>query len=510
MKSRKLLKQVSGFVAMTVVASMVLAGCGAKSENPAPTSTTSTSTSTVDAVKELAPYELTYYYPGAIQPDQEVVANEVNRLLKEKINATIKLNVVDFGQYSNKMKIVLAAGDPVDVCFTAHWANTYAEQVGKSSFNELGELLTNFGTDIKKQVPESWWPAVTIKNKIYGVPNIQFAATTPGIYVRKDLADKYKLDPNSINSIADIEPFLAAVKNGEKDVYPIELTKQNHYFGNQITLPKGYLTVGTYGMVNMNGDKYKVENFYASDIAKDYLKLVSKWYKAGYTLKDGATKDDTTAERKAGKFAVTFAGNVAPYEANKYKDQYGVEVYAIDFKKSIMDTNSIAATLNAIPVSSNDPQRAMMFLNLLYSDKQLYTTLTNGVEGTHYTKVADNVIDVPKDSKYNSGTGWLFGNVFNGFITKGSPDDMLQKQAEGNAKAIASPLLGFSFDTTPVKTEVAQIGTSDALSQGLATGNLDYDKYYQKLMDEMNGAGLDKYLAELQKQIDEWKTANGK
>lgn len=46
----------------------------------------------------------------------------------------------------------------------------------------------------------------------------------------------------------------------------------------------------------------------------------------------------------------------------------------------------------AISTTSEDPARAMMFINLLHTDPYLNNLLNYGIEGKHYLKVNENVI----------------------------------------------------------------------------------------------------------------------
>lgn len=45
-----------------------------------------------------------------------------------------------------------------------------------------------------------------------------------------------------------------------------------------------------------------------------------------------------------------------------------------------------------------------------------------GIEGEHYTKVADNRIETVENSKYFPNTAWMFGNVFHSYYVQGQED----------------------------------------------------------------------------------------
>jgi putative aldouronate transport system substrate-binding protein len=334
-----------------------------------------------------------------------------------------------------------------------------------------------------------------------------------GVVVRRDLAEKYSFDVASLRNLLEVEPFLKQVKENEKDVIPFEMYKNAGLNDNQLLLPYGYDCFADFACVNLKGDPYKVLSKYELPEIANAWKTANRWYKNGYVPTDASTKADVSAERKANKFAVMIPGNVAPYDELNWKAQNGTDMIIKPFAgvDAIMSTGSITATMRAIPKSSKEPERAMMFLNLLYGDKELFNILCNGIEGTHYTKVSDNVIEAVPGSKYNPGMDWAFGNVFNGYLKKGDPEDKFAQQKAANEKAKISPLLGFTFDVTPVKTEQAQLTAAlEEYRIGLSTGTLDTDTYLPKMLEKLKKAGLEKYLAEVQKQIDDWKAANGK
>jgi putative aldouronate transport system substrate-binding protein len=513
MRSKKLVKVLVFVLVIALLPALMLTACGqnngAKDESTASSQATTAATSQESTQAQLNPYELAYYYAGPAQADQQAVQDELDKLLKERINATIVLNRSNFSEFTNKMNVMLATGEKVDLCFTTQaWVNPYGAQVANGSFLALEDLLQKYGQDIKKQVPEGWWDAPKIKGKIYAVPNIQYAATTNGVLIRKDLAEKYNLDVTTLKSFFDLEPFLEQIKKNEKDIIPFESSQGR---GPRDDQSYGIMNLEVYAAVNMNTDSYKVLSCFEQPHILEQMRKIYSWAQNGYFPTDCATKSDTEAERKANKLAVLLMGNLAPYYEYDYKSQYGVDTIPVMFGKPIMDTGSVTATMNAIPKPSKDPERAMMFLNLLFGDKQVYTTLCDGIENVHYTKAGDNTIEVVKDSKYAPGTAWEFGNAFNDFARSGDPADKVQKQKEGNDNAIISPLMGFQFDPTPVKTELAQMDAAKGeYFNGLMAGAMDPDVYLPKFIDKLKKAGIDKFVAEMQKQIDDWRAANGK
>jgi putative aldouronate transport system substrate-binding protein len=77
-----------------------------------------------------------------------------------------------------------------------------------------------------------------------------------------------------------------------------------------------------------------------------------------------------------------------------------------------------------------------------------------------------------------------------------------------NNSAVVSPLLGFSFDPEPVKSELAQCqAVMDEFKGGLFTGAVDPDVVLPQFLEKLEKAGAQKIVDEAQRQIDAWKAS---
>ena len=112
-----------------------LRGSGGKSDTGSGTTGTQGSTPEASGASGLEPAELTWYYPPLqLQPDQKKVEEEINKIVKEKLNATVKLMPVAIGDYVQKMNTVLAAGEKFDILWTGYMLKP-EELVRKGLFN---------------------------------------------------------------------------------------------------------------------------------------------------------------------------------------------------------------------------------------------------------------------------------------------------------------------------------------------------------------------------------------
>ena len=78
------------------------------------------------------------------------------------------------------------------------------------------------------------WDGLSVDGEIYGIPNQQINGSRYGFIVQKRFADKYGLDPSTIKTIADIEPFLEQIKQNEPGIIPIGL------FGGSFVNPQAH------------------------------------------------------------------------------------------------------------------------------------------------------------------------------------------------------------------------------------------------------------------------------
>ena len=74
-----------------------------------------------------------------------------------------------------------------------------------------------------------------------------------------------------------------------------------------------------------------------------------------------------------------------------------------------------------------------------------------------------------------------------------------------------SPAFGYSFDQQPVATEIAAVSTViEQYTPSLNCGAVDPTEALPEFIDSLKAAGMDKIIAEQQKQFDAWYAEKGK
>jgi putative aldouronate transport system substrate-binding protein len=516
---------LAAFVALTAM----LAGCGndnnsssnggsagagspsaanSGDESPSASSSSDTGSGGATDASKLAPYKITWFVPGAAaQKDQDLVNEEVSKYLKDKINASFDLEVIDWGSWDDKMNLKFASSEPFDLMYTTNW-NGFATKISQGNIIDISDLIDQYAPDAKEVIDPALLEGSMVNGKHYSLPVNKEIASQQGVMLRKDLVDKYNIDISSIKTLEDLEPVFDIIKKNEPGVTPFYLNKDISLLNVYNTNTFGHFDGGA-GTLMKGASDYKLVNAYDTPEIKGGYELIHKWYQRGYVNKDAATLQDLNGGLKAGK-AFSYPEGLKPGKDAEDSTATGQQWVQVELTPPIVSTGDTQGSMVSISRTSKDPARAMMFLNLLYTDKYLVNLIAFGIEGKHYVKVDDNTIDfapgvTAQTSGYNLNEAWLFGNQFDDYLWKNEDPQKWEKFKQFNAQAKKDPLLGFVFDPTNVKTEVAAItNAGKEYNSGLGSGTLDPDVYLPKFADKLKAAGIDKVIAEEQKQLDAW------
>ncbi|MFP4978968.1 ABC transporter substrate-binding protein [Paenibacillus sp. CN-4] len=509
-------KRFYGVMALILLVASVLAGCGGgnggnngNAEGAAAGGKESTAPNSGGDGGGLKPVELIWYYPlSQLQPDQEKIQEEFNKIVKEKINATVKLMPVALGDYVQKMNTVLASGEKFDILWTGYMMKP-EELMRKGAIQPLDDLLDKHAPELKADVPQVMWDGLTVDGQIYGIPNQQINGSRYGYIIQKRFADKYKLDPASIKKVQDIEPFLEQIKQNEQGIIPFGNFGGNFDFTPQVHDDQYWSVPGLDGhfYVKTDDPTYKLYRYPEEEL--NNFRLVTDWYKKGYIYKDAATAKAADFSTK-GQIAVEFNLILKPgVEAEVKVKNGGFDVITVPL--SDWFSNGYSATTNqSISRTSSNPDRAMMLLNLINTDKELYNLICNGLEGVHYDKLEGDYIKAKDDSRYKPNMDWVFGSVFNSYLKEGQPENIWEETKKINSSAEVNPIGDFKFNSEPVNTEIANLNAVwDEYKRGILTGTLNFDETWPTLYGKLKEAGEEKYVEEVTRQFEQYLKDKG-
>ncbi|GAE93120.1 multiple sugar ABC transporter [Gracilibacillus boraciitolerans JCM 21714] len=445
--------------------------------------------------------------------DLDKVEAELSKLAEEKINATVEIITLSISAYQQQMNLMLTSDEKLDLAVVL--SEQFSPQVSRGQLHEIGDMLEEHGQGIIDAVGEDFLKATQIDAKQYAVPTVRDFAASYGFMMPKEYVEKYDIDVDQINTLEDMGEILRMIKAEEPDLYPLTSNSPGESIAYFLRFVDPLSDFNGGVLPNYDND-LEVVNYYEMPEYVEMLKTFRSWYEEDLILPDVATTQTTKNELlKEGKI-VTYSQALKPGIEEQNSRDMDTEMVAIEIFDPVATTSNVASIMWSVPRNSKIPEKAVELLNLMYSDKEVYNLLTwGGIEGEHFEKVSDEVIKYPdgvtsENVGYSLNTSWLTGNQFLSYVFENEDPELWNQIEKFNNDSIKSKALGFNFNSAPVSTEIAAVSNvKEQYRIGLESGALDFDKYYSEFIESLNDAGMDKIIAEKQKQLDEWAKING-
>ncbi len=497
-------KALSLLMAMVMMLA-TLAGC-ASTGNEQASGSGSQDNGASDALEQV---DLTWYFIGnGQQEDVGAIEDAANAYLERKgLNVDLTLQCYDWGSYDQKMRTMIAAREQFDICFTSSWTNNYQQQAVKGAFVPLNDLFDAYAPKTKEMLGADFLSGSEIDGVNYAIPANKEKAHQWGFIIRKDLLDRYDLSIENVTTLEALEPLLQVIRENEPGVYALEALDGESPFK---LMDFDRIGDDKYpGVVWNDSGDMKVFNEFESQDTYNHFKTMHDYYEKGFIRKDAATVTDFNADLAAGKIFASVK-SLKPGKADEMTISTGYEWVQLEITEPIISNRDTSGSMQAISSTSEHPERAMMVLELFNTDSYFNNLINFGIEGTHYVKKGEQIIEPgPESDKYNPGTPWMFGNQFINYLWTNEDSEKWDKFKAFNGAAQGTNTLGFIFDPSKVKNEIA--ACNNVWSQyvpALETGTVDPDEYLPKAIAAFKEAGSDKIIAEKQRQLDAWLEAN--
>lgn len=545
-------------LAMIMVLSIVLAGCSKTAETPAADETPATTepaettdnTETPESPEETAEPALEQktiqlMITGAgKQANSDKVWAAFNEQLQQYVpNTTVEFIDVSFDEYSEKFSQVLASGEGVDLAWTG-WLINKPQNIADGNLMPLDDLLAEYGQGIVDILGEN---VVEIHRnaddgKLYYLPSWQgLVGDRRGWLVVTEIAElagdtwiedteaalnkwrnNYSEGTEAFQAVLDqATKYLAAAKEAGKLGAGINTGRVfgwSMYNGTRSNPGVGGSEIG----IPFEDNTFTVIDGVASEHYKLYAKTMADWYKEGYIRSDIMSVDTSTLTMpKNGEITdTTYVFSCDPYLTEADQDAATADA-GMDMTYLPVEENASLIlggdTSYAIPYCADEPERAMMVLNAIYSQPDLYNTLIYGIEGEDYTKNADGTITTSyvgasptADDSYGIQR-WIIGSCKNALINNGTDPNYYADLEALEETARVNPFLNFTFDRTNVEGICASILNvyyeyGPQLDNGVAGDN--WEELYNNYMAARKDAGIEELVTEFQNQINAYIEAN--
>ena len=544
-------------LAMIMVLSIVLAGCSKTAETPAADETPATTepaettdnTETPEAPEDTAEPALEQktiqlMITGAgKQANSDKVWAAFNEQLQQYVpNTTVEFIDVPFEEYSEKFSQVLASGEGVDLAWTG-WLVDKPTNINDGNLMPLDDLLAEYGQGIVDTLGEE---VVEIHRnaadgKLYYLPSWQgLCGDRRGWLVVTEIAelagDTWIEDTEAAlnkwrNNYSGIEDFQAVLDQATKY---LAAAKEAGKLGAGINTGRAFgwsMYNGMYSFLGVGGAEigitycdgtFTVKDGVAGEHYKLYAKTMADWYKEGYIRSDIMSVDTSTLTTpKNGEITdTTYVFSCDPY-LTEADQEAAIADAGMDMTYLPIEENAYLIlggdTSYAIPYCADEPERAMMVLNAIYSQPDLYNTLIYGIEGEDYTKNADGTITTSyagasptADDSYGIQR-WIIGSCKNALINNGTDPNYYADLEALEETARVNPFLNFTFDRTNVEGICASILNvyyeyGPQLDNGVAGDN--WEELYNNYMAARKDAGIEELVTEFQNQLNAYIEAN--
>jgi putative aldouronate transport system substrate-binding protein len=254
-------------------------------------------------------------------------------------------------------------------------------------------------------------------------------------------------------------------------------------------------------------DNGTVGSWFETEDYKTIIERVHDWYEKGYVYKDSATSADTGDTMMANGVTFSFS-TMSEYgvEVAK-KNATGYDLVVVPIVEVPVQTQNGNTWAWSVPVTSENPEAAVAFMNLMWTNADIMNLLVWGIEGRDYEVNAEGEAVLLPTKEYQSGD-WWFGNQFLAYPAEGNGGDFRVLALADMLSASMSPYYGCVVDTSGIANEITAV--SNVLTQyepALESGTIDpadSSVGLDVMISALHDAGLDIVLAEYQAQLDAW------
>lgn len=449
---------------------------------------------------------LKYYFLTAsgATSDLPLIEEKLNEYIEPIIGATVDMTLINVGSYADQVGLMVRTGEPVDLVFG--FQAEMLSYVSQGAVMPLDDLLAEYGQGIIDAVGQDVLDSCKQQGVLYSIPTLKDMAAGRVFIYNQEVADELGLDFSNVKSEKDLTEIFEIVKV-KTDLVPFAGAGG----GNKIWENWSWDTLGDQlGVLMDGGAEPVVVNLFETDYYKELVTMTRDWYLNGYLISDYATSEDTWSARMINKTSFGAINANKPGGLVEIENTVGYDLGQVEILEEFAMTGNVLNTNWMIPTGSEHPEKAMQFLNLMYSDPYVSSLLINGIEGVHYTADEDGFITTVPDSGYINSHPWAQGNQFISKVYAGNDADVWEQQEEYNKNAKKSVAYGFIFDSSNVTNEITACNNVVAKYRAsLECGAVDPEVALPEFNAELKTAGIDTIIAEKQRQLDEWLENNG-
>jgi len=465
------------------------------------------------------PVELAFWscVVGGTAADYSAIEAKVNEITEREINVRVTLNIMNVGDYLSRGALAISSGEKADIFVRSFGSLGFSVLLANRQVMDIEPYMDEYGAPLKELFGDLL-DAGRVAGGLYGIPGYRTLNSSVYIGMRKDILDELGMTSlaENMKSWAEYEQIMEAVKEnyGDSGVYAVAMNTSTvgailsgTNFADAKTVD--YCGDSLYQVGALNDGDAEALAWNEDQIAQ--WSRFAEWAERGYVWPDSSYSDMTSQDvvKTGVVFSELFVSEIGCEETKKTVTGYEyICKKVIDIPMSTDNVNKFGLVVNA---NCEEPEAAMKFISLLYTSPELMNLMVYGIEDENYVVNDEGVADYPvagdsSSSAYHADE-FLFGNQFLLYPWGGAAADSRKVAMESFEAAPLSGYLGFSLDPVNVENAVTTISAvRDTYNKRLNGGDFSAE-LLADFQEDLKHAGIDDYLAEIQRQVAAWKAS---
>ncbi|MBR3431482.1 MAG: ABC transporter substrate-binding protein [Clostridia bacterium] len=456
--------------------------------------------------------EITILYPGE---ETDAFSEFINGVFAEKVAAELNLKVnfrfLSWDAYWDQKSVMLGAQEPIDL----YWDGLpdLSTMVNKKEAQPLDDLIAKcWPESMKNVIPESQMAGGRIDGVQYGIPSAY--APSSGMFqfvcLRQDLLEAVGM--TEVKTADDLYEYALRVRDqfpefkGPADVIFKPLTRN---FAEE-----QYTWVGSQDLVVFGEESKKAYSYAHTDAFKQVAQFNREMFLDGLYQDEVAIKYNERDSRMQTGLYLWVEGSVAKdlEIGNKVKvaDPNAVMANYLLAPEKPRYVNAAGGEVLCIPYSAKNPEGALKFLAWLWGSQENYLFCLYGEKGKDWD--LDENGGLVLISEMASGEGvfyeWMFRNANYQVFGSEVSDEYIEMYRHWDDDAQISAMMGFAFNNSEVKAIETACNEAWKKIAPILYGYVDFDENYPAAIAELEAAGINEYVDEVNRQLDAYINGN--
>lgn len=421
----------------------------------------------------------------------------INEITQEKYGVKIDLEFISTGNYAQQTNLMLTS-DEVDVF--ALFGTPFDTYINNGQLYELTDFWASASDAFKAEWAEDDLKPFTINGHLYAIPNLRDYGGYLGVMIDEDIATEYGLENNQSITWEEFDAFIQKAHAQYPERYGIIPSGGTCLISSWTWDGLGDSSyIGA--LPNAGLEEKTVKPLFECEDFLTFINWARKWYTEGITMPDILSNSESWKSLFAADKAIAMINSVGVNKPDGLINTLICPNYVL--------TSTYRSVSYGINANSSNPELAWKAMEILYTDEEVGTLLTNGIEGVHYVKNEDGTASYPEglDSTtagYNLMEAyWFVPYCANSIPTKANGGDFFAKLVQQKEDSTKSGVFGFAFNTENVIDEfTACTNVMSKYYKPLMSGAVDPESIMAQAAAELEAAGVQEVIAEKQAQLD--------